>query len=562
MGKTKTYRTSSGKTANVRAGSRAEAKYKAQGATQLAGTAGAKASAERSSYLKSLNTPGSANYRDPGDETLTPETPQLPEINKPGAIEGQDVAPDGTPLPQNTPQGGVQAGLNQVPYEQALANLRRDFRGDLPGAEASLKNAYQLQHGQTLAGGGGAPTSYGDFASQVDVPSLATTEQSLTPKSPLDLAIEENPLMGELIAQMQDYNKLENRRGTLVEEWSAMRDKLGLENLDLEAMNLKNIIEGTEDDIRAEVTKAGGFATDSQVMALTTARNKDNIKAYNRLMDTIDAKEKTLSTLIGLESQDRQMASQRFMNMFNMTAQVAQYQQQFIRDSRAQYQWLASQPGGFESIQAAYADPFQRKIIDKTFGGANGLATLQKYAAEDRAQKQADAALDRQYKIAQIAALNDKGGGGGGKPITSATALVLADSEAAMQMLGGLESTIADNKAIFGPMAGLLGGWNPYNERAQDVQSIINSTKQIVGKYLEGGVLRKEDEEKYAKILPKLTDTSKVAAIKLANVRGLVEAKISAQREGLAAAGFDTGVAPVGGDVIVGPDGLEYQIID
>src|SRR3990167_2553037 len=297
------------------------------------------------------------------------EAPQLPET--PGLTP---IEPEAPPVAPETPQGGVQPG--QVSQEQALANLRSGgLQGDqLAQAEKSLANSYQVAHQQQVSGGGVPPMTQGEFQNQVDTGALATTEQSLTQKSPLDLALEENPIMAELIAQMQDYNKLENRRGTLVEEWQAMRDATGVEDLNLEAMNLKNVIEGSEDDIRTEITKAGGFATDSQVLALTNARNKDNIKAYNRLMDTIDAKEKTINTMMGLEVQDRQMASQRFMNMFNMTAQVAQFQQQFVRDAKDSLKWTASLPGGFDAIaRDALTNPQTLKYVNQMFGGLDGL---------------------------------------------------------------------------------------------------------------------------------------------------------------------------------------------
>ena len=49
-------------------------------------------------------------------------------------------------------------------------------------------------------------------------------------------------------------------------------------------------------------------------------------------------------------------------------------------------------------------------------------------------------------------------------------------------------------------------------------QGVINLVKQIIGKALEGGVLRKEDEIKYAKILPKLGDPPEVAQTKINNL--------------------------------------------
>ena len=43
----------------------------------------------------------------------------------------------------------------------------------------------------------------------------------------------------------------------------------------------------------------------------------------------------------------------------------------------------------------------------------------------------------------------------------------------------------------------------------------MKGIKQVIGKALEGGVLRKEDEEKYNEILPTITDTAEVAIRKM-----------------------------------------------
>jgi len=47
------------------------------------------------------------------------------------------------------------------------------------------------------------------------------------------------------------------------------------------------------------------------------------------------------------------------------------------------------------------------------------------------------------------------------------------------------------------------------------VQADIDRVKQTVGKALEGGVLRKEDEDKYKKILATITDTPETALYKI-----------------------------------------------
>jgi hypothetical protein len=66
------------------------------------------------------------------------------------------------------------------------------------------------------------------------------------------------------------------------------------------------------------------------------------------------------------------------------------------------------------------------------------------------------------------------------------------------------------HKDLQGPIAGLLAKV-PYAEQARTLQAHIDMIKQRVGKAFEGGVLRKEDEAKYARILPTMQDTPTVA---------------------------------------------------
>ena len=51
---------------------------------------------------------------------------------------------------------------------------------------------------------------------------------------------------------------------------------------------------------------------------------------------------------------------------------------------------------------------------------------------------------------------------------------------------------------------------------------MVDTARQVVGKALEGGVLRKEDEDKYKKILPTMQDAPEVAASKLDYIQGII----------------------------------------
>jgi hypothetical protein len=75
---------------------------------------------------------------------------------------------------------------------------------------------------------------------------------------------------------------------------------------------------------------------------------------------------------------------------------------------------------------------------------------------------------------------------------------------------------------------------------AKQRQAVIDRVKQVIGKALEGGVLRKEDEYKYTKILPTIADAPDVAKSKMDGLRSAIELRRQRTLEALADAGYDT----------------------
>ena len=75
---------------------------------------------------------------------------------------------------------------------------------------------------------------------------------------------------------------------------------------------------------------------------------------------------------------------------------------------------------------------------------------------------------------------------------------------------------------ILGKMGPISGRWtsmSPWDSGMRLFDAEAKLTKQIVGKFLEGGVLRKEDESKYQAILPQASDLPIVAQGKIDNLR-------------------------------------------
>lgn len=91
------------------------------------------------------------------------------------------------------------------------------------------------------------------------------------------------------------------------------------------------------------------------------------------------------------------------------------------------------------------------------------------------------------------------------------------DYQSAINELGTLQNTLTQNQHATGPLSSILA-INPYDTTRKSVQATIDTARQIVGKALEGGVLRKEDEDKYTKILPTINDTPAVAKAKITSI--------------------------------------------
>jgi hypothetical protein len=125
----------------------------------------------------------------------------------------------------------------------------------------------------------------------------------------------------------------------------------------------------------------------------------------------------------------------------------------------------------------------------------------------------------------------------------------LGDFDASISQMGELLNGLNNPDAPQGPIA----QWkkvNPYDWQAQGKQQLVAATKQLIGKALEGGVLRKEDEDKYAKILPTMGDTYESAKLKTEQLSAMLNNAYTAKRSAFKNAGYD--VTKFSGSVKVG----------
>lgn len=157
-----------------------------------------------------------------------------------------------------------------------------------------------------------------------------------------------------------------------------------------------------------------------------------------------------------------------------------------------------------------------------------------------------DKDLNRTVKQAQLAMMNQRMASAQkektmGKQLPPDKVLKVQEGAMIPNMLSDIKSTIEKNKARFGPIKGRASSYNPYDTEAQTIDAQMRASSQAFGRYMEGGVLRKEDEEKYRKMFPSLSDTPAVAESKLAIVNRMLSKKQNADVKALRDSGYDVG---------------------
>lgn len=133
-----------------------------------------------------------------------------------------------------------------------------------------------------------------------------------------------------------------------------------------------------------------------------------------------------------------------------------------------------------------------------------------------------------------------------GRAVTSGDAGRIADLDTSLDDLGVLSNALAANGST-GTMAKIgaaVPNWvteyTGWGSDPKKKQALIDRVKQVIGKALEGGVLRKEDEIKYEKILPTIGDPNEQVVSKLQGLSTAIKLRRTRTIEALADAGYDT----------------------
>lgn len=125
------------------------------------------------------------------------------------------------------------------------------------------------------------------------------------------LAGNTDALFGIVAQTLANINDPNVSHLSLQQEYDQLSSQYGLPKMQTDLMNMQRIMNGTEDDIRDEVSKTGGTATESQVAAISASRNKVLLKQYNALATSYQAAQSNVDNLMKYASTDQQMMLDR-----------------------------------------------------------------------------------------------------------------------------------------------------------------------------------------------------------------------------------------------------------
>jgi LysM repeat protein len=358
--------------------------------------------------------------------TITPQT----TVQQAQAFTGAQPAPTQTATPPTTspttPQAGTQP-IEQSPQEAGtytvqpgdtlsgiaqaqgvnVAGISGYKSGDpnkiFPGEQLSLGDKY-AQAKQRLDQSGVNPMTTGQGSAAVQT-ALQGIGGQAEPPSILGGIQETDNIFDSLFTQYDEFFAPLTQKTSLVEEYQNLSKSLGLEAINAELIDTKRIIDGTEDDIRSEITTAGGTASESQVLAMANARNKSLIKNYNYLLDTKNAAMTQLSTLMELTIADRNAASAEFDSKMNFAFKVAEFKERATTNARNIYMTLGEQMG-WDTLLGSVS-PYEQGVIQKTLGvSGNALQSLAQRSQQDRALAVQEQQLGLDIKRAQLSGLS------------------------------------------------------------------------------------------------------------------------------------------------------------
>jgi LysM repeat protein len=161
-----------------------------------------------------------------------------------------------------------------------------------------------------------------------------------------------------------------------ISDYQNFANQLGVPALQAESINLQNVMNGTPADIEAEVTKAGGFMSQSQVYALSATRNKAIINQANLVQAQLQNAESTLSTETSLDQANYSAAEQQYNDTTGADTTLIGLGQSAQSIATKNYTEIYNKSGPNGLAEMAEGNPTLQSYIEQAMGFSPGTLTV------------------------------------------------------------------------------------------------------------------------------------------------------------------------------------------
>ena len=289
-----------------------------------------------------------------------------------------------------------------------------------------------------------------------------------------------NPVEKSLFDAINQAISTPVTKQSFLEEFQQLQAEQGVPALRTELLNIKRIMDGTEDDIRDEIIKGGGFATESQVQAMTGARNKTLLKQATNLADQLDVQEDYVDRLMEFSQMDRKDVEEQADRKLGLREKMMALQDKMTSAAKGNYEKIVT-ASGFDGLATLLQnDPKEMARAEKAMGLPAGTpkneAFLAKTAKEDLqfisgTANQASGVFDKRTgKFTPT--------GGGGPSPTGATPMGNLDPvyQSALNTILGSEKLTKDQKNTL--TASVMNSKDPFTVLKNKAKDIMGQTSE------------------------------------------------------------------------------------
>lgn len=371
-----------------------------------------------------------SNGQTPPSTTGQQSQTQAPGVNLQPGAQGADVQNLQNYLAQMgymTPEQIASGPGSYGPKTTAAVAMMQKNLGLAPSAangaygtdtQQALQQKYQGLFNSMK--GGATPDTSSQARTQLQGALTETADSSNNPVF-ASLSAGMAPIMQSLNQVLSNINNPGLTAVSLQSEYNTLREQYKLPEMNAQMMNMQNIMNGTENDIRDEITKTGGFVTDSQVQGMASARNKLVQKQYNALATQYSAAQQNVTAMMQYATQDQATSLQRSQATAQITESMASISAQMMNmgmtmqnNARSAVQYNVTQMGYKGLAESANGNPQMKGYYENMLGLAPGTLS------DPTAVAGMDTYKDQQLQInnykAAIAAFNAGYRGGSGTP--------------------------------------------------------------------------------------------------------------------------------------------------